>query len=153
MDYEVRQGRRVVGLYRSYFRCRSDSSRVFSFVFEFEWRFYRFYALSASKAISMARIYSHITYLVRWWWLLDEWNWEETYHQDTIPYSVGFVITSFMTLGTINMPTAWQAFWEITSPYIIISVQIIRTFNILSQALYLTLFLIFKYFPWYIIAG
>ena len=36
-----------------------------------------FYALSASKAIFRASTYSHITYSVRWWWLLDEWNVEE----------------------------------------------------------------------------
>ena len=39
--------------------------------FEFEWGFY---ALSASKAIFRARIYNCITYSVRWWWLLVEWN-------------------------------------------------------------------------------
>ena len=40
-------------------------------VFEFEWGFY---TLSASKAIFRARTYNCITYSVRWWWLLDEWN-------------------------------------------------------------------------------
>ena len=39
--------------------------------FRFEWGFY---ALSASKAIFRARTYNCITYSVRWWWLLDEWN-------------------------------------------------------------------------------
>ena len=28
-----------------------------------------------------------MTYSVRWWRLLDEWNEEENYHQDTMPYS------------------------------------------------------------------
>ena len=38
-----------------------------------------FYALSASKVIFNARTYSHITFSVRWWLLLDEWNYEKTY--------------------------------------------------------------------------
>ena len=33
----------------------------------------------------MARTYSHITYSVQWWWLLDERNYEETYHRETMP--------------------------------------------------------------------
>ena len=56
---------------------------------KFEWRFY---ALSASKAIFRVRTYSRMIYSVRWTWLLlmmviviDEWNYEETYHRDTMP--------------------------------------------------------------------
>ena len=48
------------------------STKAFLCVFYFEWRFY---ALSASMAIFRARTRSHITYSVRWWWLLDERNW------------------------------------------------------------------------------
>ena len=44
------------------------------FEFEFDSLTARFYALSASKAIFRVRTYNCITYSVRWWWLLDEWN-------------------------------------------------------------------------------
>ena len=42
------------------------------FVCLFVW--VEFYAQSASKAIFRARTHDCITYSVRWWWLLDEWD-------------------------------------------------------------------------------
>ena len=36
---------------------------------------------------SSGREHTIVTYSVRWWWLLEEWNKEETDHRETIPYS------------------------------------------------------------------
>ena len=49
----------------------TQTIRMWRGFLRFEWGVY---ALSASKAIFRARTYNCITYSVRWWWLLDEWN-------------------------------------------------------------------------------
>ena len=57
--------------YKDPHSCKGDKVLSFEWGFFFEWGVY---ALSASKAIFRARTYNCITYSVRWWWLLDEWN-------------------------------------------------------------------------------
>ena len=63
----------IIGSDKTYWKWLYTCGEVHSYCIEFafEWRCY---ALSASKAIFRASTYSHNTYSVRWWWLLDRWN-------------------------------------------------------------------------------